>query len=111
MERIQITAVSNSFNGKILPEWVKDAFLGLEFPVAEVPEDQKPLYRIHSQEGTITVPPESSDFHVELAVVTQALREKNPEAVRWLEKNTLVGLSHGPYCWFSFTPEECSLVA
>ncbi|MDD5341114.1 MAG: hypothetical protein PHC97_01600 [Patescibacteria group bacterium] len=104
MATIPITKVTNEF-----PDWVKEALIGLEFPVVEVPNDQ-PL-RAHNFWG----PPINSPLLSELSesvhcvdggVFLQILHEKNTKAADWLGTKTLMGLAH----WVGITGDKLFLV-
>lgn len=67
------------------PDWVRDAWVGLEMPIRE--DGQVVMGRLR---GVLGGPPDKENvggFHVDTGMAVKILEEKNPKAADWWRKN------------------------
>lgn len=105
MASIRIIALSAQVK---LPDWLKQEFKGLIFPVSAVPVSQMPL-SVCGVNGSPAAVPEviPVQYFVKGTVVLDILELKNFQAAKWLWENTAIS---SPGSWVGFSPEECAVI-
>ena len=86
------------------PKWVRQQWVGLEFPIAEnIPSPENSI-----QIGVVFGNLEDTDgYPVEAKLAVEILEKKSPEAAQWWKENSLVSLRRS---WLVFKKEVCKLI-
>lgn len=90
------------------PEWVRQAWVGLELPVSDAPGQQshEPRYQQRGVLGSMASPDNIGGYNVRTEKALEILRKENAQAAEWWDDH----INPQAMPWLVFGKKFCELI-